>query len=298
MQNSETGVMDNNSFGVIGALATALLDRKIDHFPTVSVGNEESDPASAENIMPDLAKAMAAWSKLPDDKKCTLDEALEFAKASLTEVKSATEYQDGKASRLLTVTSFVSALAGFLFSAFWAAYPVQTIRPQDNVLLILPAAAYLSFVLFVLSALGGAVTTFHATRTRFKYPIKPRPNAGGIAVSYLFHGGILGVTPKAWANSFVHERPDGAQFQDLKLNYFRNYVAETYLVAAKTADKLRLLQPAQSMLSWALRFLLLFATLFALSAALVPSTKPAAVPTVITHDVKSGQTKVVLPPTP
>ena len=63
----------------------------------------------------------------------------------------------------------------------------------------------------------------------------------------------------------------------LKEEYLKNYVAESYLVAAKTADKLRYLGPAQSLLAWALRCLLLFVVLIALIQALVP--KPSAAPT-------------------
>jgi len=59
--------------------------------------------------------------------------------------------------------------------------------------------------------------------------------------------------------------------------YLSNYVGEAYLVAAKTADKLRYLEPAQSLLAWALRALILFVICVAMSQAFVAPPTPEAV---------------------
>ena len=94
---------------------------------------------------------------------------------------------------------------------------------------------------------------------------------------------MVGVTPTAWANSFVTP-PKGATGKallrpDLRVEYLKNYVNEAYLIAAKTADKLRFLEPAQSLLAWALRCLLVFVVLFTIVNAnwQGPPTKPTQV---------------------
>lgn len=81
----------------------------------------------------------------------------------------------------------------------------------------------------------------------------------------------------------------------LQFEYLKNYVGETYLVAAKVADKVRILEPAQKLLSYAIRvlvvLLIVFAwTLFAVrpahvtksidaqsATAMAPSNAPASV---------------------
>lgn len=282
--------MDKRTLGIFGALARSISNIGLDFFPKLD--GAATDAASAETIMPDLSKAMAGWDNLKGAKGCSIDEALELAKVSLAEVKAQTEYQDSKASRLLTVTSFVSALAGFMFTAFSAGYPIDSLDISAHRHHLLPVVTYLAFLLFVLSALGGALTTFHATRTRFKYPISPRPNQQGTAVSFLFYGGIVGVSPTAWAESFVADKGGAVRFRDLKLEYLRNYVGEAYLIAAKTADKLRYLQPAQSMLSWALRFLVLFALLYAATVLVVPPTKPEPKPVSVLLDKGGGPVQI------
>lgn len=286
---------DGRTLGILGALGGALFNVGLDHFPRPAAGGA-GDGSSAETIVPDLAAAMGGWGLLPGAADCDVDEALDFARASLAEVKSATEYQDGKASRLLTVTSFVSALAGFLFNTFWAGYPLASLHPRADAWHLLPAAAYALFLLFVLFALGGAVVTFHATRTRFKFPAGPKAGNDGGPASRLFHGGIVAVPPEVWVRSFVSDAGGRAAFRDLKLAYLRDYVGETYLVAAKTADKLRYLQPAQSMLSTALRCLLLFTLAFAATLVLLPPTRPAARPTTVVLDQSGGPARVVVQP--
>src|SRR3546814_10076355 len=59
------------------------------------------------------------------------------------------------------------------------------------------------------------------------------------------------------------------------LRYLRNYIVESYLVAAKVAEKLRYLQPAQIILSWSIRILLVWLILVAATMALVPAKGPS-----------------------
>lgn len=264
---------DDGKQGIWGALARSALNRSLDYFPRPGMGGDGTE-AQAGRIIPMLGQSTGKWSKVSEPKGYELDDALDLAKASLDEVKAQTEYQDAKASRLLTVTSFVGTLAGLLFTVFTANYPFDRIDPLGHRSHIVPALAYLAFLLFVLSALGGALVTFHATRTRFKYSATTAA-AQTSPKSFLFYGSIVGVTPQTWADSFVEIPVTGAALRDLRLEYLKNYVSESYLVAAKTADKLRFLEPAQSLLSWALRFLLVFAALFAVSALVLTPTKPA-----------------------
>ena len=56
-------------------------------------------------------------------------------------------------------------------------------------------------------------------------------------------------------------------------------MSEAYLIAAKTADKLRYLQPAQSLLSYALRCLMVYVLLLAWVMTHLVSTKPTNPPT-------------------
>lgn len=279
--------MSSKGLGALGALVSSIFGRRIDYFPR---SDGDASASRADTFMPEIGAALAKWTDVHATTSCSIDDALDLAKASLAEVKAQTEYQDNKAARLLTVTSFVSALAGFLFTVFNANYPMDSLHPWQDDWHLLPIAAYLVFLLFVLSALSGAVVTFHATRTRFKYPSSPKPGQDGRPLSHLFHSGIIGVSPVAWTDSFVEERGGRLEFRDLKATYLRNYVSETYLVAAKTADKLRYLQPAQGLLSLALRFLLGFVLLFAVVAFAVAPTKPQPKPT----NVILGQPTAVL----
>jgi hypothetical protein len=167
---------------------------------------------------------------------------------SLDEVKGLTEYQDQKATRLLTILSFLSALAGGLLTIFSKAYPFQTylIGSDINWQAVLVITAYALFGVFVVLAISGALVVFYATKTRFKWPKEtdaPR--------SRLFYAGIVSAPPQAWAKSFVTGSGPNKEFipaTELQLSYTKDYILESYLVAAKVADKLRYLMPAQKIL--------------------------------------------------
>jgi hypothetical protein len=88
------------------------------------------------------------------------------------------------------------------------------------------------------------------------------------------------VRPAAWARSFVAIQVTAGR-ETLVLNpalrqlYFRDLVTEAYLVAAKTADKIRYLESAQRLLSWALRCLLARLVILAIVSFLPPTAWPA-----------------------
>jgi predicted component of type VI protein secretion system len=230
-----------------------------------------------------MERASARWPTLDDND--ALKGAIDLAKDSLAEVKGQTEYQDEKATRLLTVTTFLSALSGVLFSRFEDAYPVDTITRQPLVGALFLGCSYGAFAAFVIASLSGALVSFHATRTRFKYPpYQTTEDQENDPESLLFYGGLIRSRPSAWIKGWVTARADGdpgdrpALRDDLQQRYLRHLVSETYLVAAKTADKLRYLEAAQSLLAIALEFLFFWLVLLALISTVVPSTKPPAHP--------------------
>jgi len=142
----------------------------MDFYPRLARGGRATSQTT-DSIVKELATVMESWSALdPNANKSDLDSTLDLARASLDEVKAQTEYQDQKATRLLTVTTFLSALSGALFAAFSSQYPVTMAWPIYDLSSFIVFMAYATFLLFVLAALFGALVTFHATRTRFKYP--------------------------------------------------------------------------------------------------------------------------------
>jgi hypothetical protein len=264
-----------------GAIVRALCNADIDFYPRL--GTKKIESISSDAIIREIVEAMRPWKAIPPS-DTTLDRAIELARASLNEAKQQTEYQDQKATRLLTVTTFLTALAGAFFATFSGDYPLRTLGSVSGPPFYLLLATYLAFAMFVLSALAGALVTFHGTRTRFKYPSEATVDRQvGPTRSFLFFREIIGVSPTGWANSFVDVRDSGDQQSaalkgDLKVQYLQNYVSEAYLVAAKTADKLRYLQPAQNLLAWSLRFLLCYVVLLIAVTASVDPTRPATEP--------------------
>lgn len=268
------------SLWMSGAALRSFFDIPLGFYPRLG---EPSKSVTPEQIVAQLVGpdgAMEHWGTL-DPTDDALDDAIGLAKASLEEAKAQTEYQDGKATRLLTVTTFLTALAGAFFASFATEYPLRTLADQSGGTYWLLLFTYLAFLAFVLFALGGALVTFHATRTRFKYPATATvAKQAGPTKSFLFFREIIGVTPAGWAKSFVTVadaggKPAATLRPDLKIEYLKNYVAEAYLVAAKAADKLRYLQPAQSLLAWALRCLLIYIVLLAFTQSSIKPTKAA-----------------------
>jgi hypothetical protein len=265
------------SLSGFGAAWRSFFDRPIEFYPRLG---KPSKSMESKEILAELygpGGAMEHWGTLANDE--ALDNAINLAKASLAEAKAQTEYQDSKATRLLTVTTFLTALAGAFFANFATEYPLRTLAEQSGWTYGLLLMTYVAFLAFVLFALGGALVTFHATRTRFKYPPSATvASQSGPTKSLLFFQEIIGVTPLGWANSFVTvANADGKSVatlrSDLRIQYLKNYVAETYLVAAKAADKLRYLQPAQSLLAWSLRCLLVYILLLSATQSTIKPTK-------------------------
>lgn len=214
-------------------------------------------------------QAIAELNQLtePDE----IDDAIECARETLREVKELTDYQDSKATRLLTIITFLGALAGILFTLFLDAYPIpKSLQRVDlsvlQFILILTSCA--AFGLYTLLSICGALVTFYAIRTRFRYPNNSR---AGSARSFLFYRSILEVTPQNWAASFLDPSDKTKVSPRLKLEYFKNYVTESYLISAKVADKIRYLVPSQIIQLWAISSLFVWVIVSAAVIAIVPS---------------------------
>lgn len=275
-------VPEDAEFTVPAAVWNALTRKDLDFYPRI-VDGTGTKTLNSHACIADALVASQNWDKLSPT-ETGLDGAIKLARESLTEVTKQTEYQDQKATRLLTVTTFLTAFAGALFTRVLDAYPIP---PMPWVLelsfeRIVIFLTYVAFIAFIMSALFGALVIFHATRTRFKYPKLPK--ADSAPKSLLFYAGIIGAKPSTWMQAWVTEEGSGEAVTaklntKLKTEYFKNLVLETYLVAAKTADKLRYLQLAQSLLAWSMRILFAWLLLMILLFAFAPSTKLPAKPT-------------------
>lgn len=208
----------------------------------------------------DLSKAISeieATLNSPTLKDEYVEAHLDKAKASYNEVKAATEYQDQKAARLLTILAFLTAAAATIFAKFIDIYSIQS-PDRSTFAETLICAIYFGFTIYFLVIAVGALTTFYATQTRFTIP-----EESGFQ-SLLFFKGVLSYTPNAWGGEFVASKAVVAK------KYFVNYVVETYLIALKTSVKVQYLRPAQAILQFAIKILLVVIVLLAFTLLTVP----------------------------
>lgn len=179
----------------------------------------------------DLAAELQSWT--PTEVRSLLP----LAKWSLESVTHLTEYEDEKANRILTAIAFLSALVGVAFAAIAQRFPLSMSEMLSNsgrqfagALLM---AVYFLFGFYFLLLTAGAVLTLWAVQPRFRLPgvwkhTKTTP------ASFLFFAKILEVSGKNWANAFT-----GASADQLELQYVKNSILETYLIAQKIPKKLR-----------------------------------------------------------
>ena len=296
--------MSDHKLGAWGAVWGAFWGRDLSYFPRVVAGKTEctldsgavlAEAATATEGLGDLGPVPTGAAGSDAAKPSpVLEAALALGRESLDEVKEQTEYQDQKALRLLTITTFLSAFSGVLVVRFSDAFPIAPLLKATDARLWPVGLSYLLFAAFVLCAVAGALVVFHATRTRFRYPSTDAPE--GDAGSYLFVRGILASRPSAWAAKFVEaadERNGRQPRADLQVRYLETYIAETYLIAAKAADKLRYLEPAQDILAFAMRCLLLWLLVTGVVALTVPSTRPPVAPTPLTVHLDAPTPTVV-----
>jgi len=260
----------DSSLGRLRAVWNAFWGVRISYYPqALEVATGKSRRIDESEIMREIARILSA---LESDESIDIQAYLGRGRESLNEVKALTEYQDQKATNLLTTIAFLTALAGALFTKFVEIYPLHATRSGNGSLthLLCVIASYVLFALFILTAVSGALVIFHATKTQFKYPKSHstlEPGSEKRVTSYLFVTGIIDANPAQWAASFLRSQGfvrNGGQEEAiqidpaLQLNYFKNYVGESYLVACKAADKIRYLQPGQAILLLSIRILLMW----------------------------------------
>jgi hypothetical protein len=247
---------NENTLGRVRAVWDALRGADMSHFPLLAKEEMKDGESLDDAIVSQIVSVLNAVEHPAVSGESGIESVMAKARETLDEVKGLTEYQDQKATRLLTIISFLSALAAALFTRFSTAYSLQDylIGPCINWRATGVVVSYILFGAFVLCAVGGALVVFFATQTRFKWPKRtdgPR--------SRLFYAGILSASPSAWAKSFVDESKQPKEFVSpakLQMAYTKDYLLEGYLVAAKVADKLRYLEPAQRLLYLAVKVLL------------------------------------------
>lgn len=259
----------NKNLGIFGAVLGAFLGRPLSHYPRRDNKLIATDTLLAE-INAELRTASVAANS----------EDLKHARESLDEVKELTEYQDQKSARLLTIIAFLTAAAGTVFAKVLDVYPLHAawassgIWARSGLLLV-----YVLFGLYLLCVAFGALVSFHATQTRFVWPKGKSDEANKTDVtSYLFFQSIIRTQPGTWARSFIRSTTEDSAGDNLSVEYYKNYVAESYLIAAKIGEKVRYLEPAQRLLQWAIRLLILWLLALAVTVAIAPTS----------HDVETG----------
>ncbi|MBY5324339.1 hypothetical protein HFN11_29190 [Rhizobium leguminosarum] len=265
------------TLGCLQAIFEAVIGRPIAYFPRSAV-----DPASTKGghkTLADRDVIAAIEAEIDtlavDDGR--LDDALKLARESINEVTKHTDYQDGKATRLLTILTFMSAFSGLLFNRLADGYPLSAALAwngtQQIIASVLVIASYSLFAAFALLATSGALVTFHAIRSRFRYPRSASAEHPG---SLVFWMPISWTQPKSWAQAFVDPDSKSKIAPNLKVKYLRNYVVETYLIGVKVADKVRFLEPAQRLQSSAIKALFFWIIATALVFVFVPPAKKAS----------------------
>lgn len=212
-----------------------------------------------------------------------LDRVHDAARKSLDEVKALTEYEDGKASRLLTVITFLSAVVAAVFTRFASDYSWPQFAPLSSQWL-LPTATYILFLIYVILVTWAVWSILGAIRPTFNMP-KTWTDGGrtGRPTSMVFYKGILDDSAVTWGRTFMDATdPDGIE---LKAYYAKNYIHEAYLVAEKVAEKLAALEPGIKALRGALVTLILFFVLFGATILIVSPTRSS--PTAQLHTISS-----------
>jgi len=248
-QNHEADV------GIFKATIDAIRGREIGHYPVGDIGKTISVKTVIEKINIELKDLHFADAK-------EAEHHLAQAKASYAEAKAATEYQDHKTARLLTIMAFLTAAAGTVFAKMFDKLPLlpMTALSWQSILV---ATVYIVFVLYFLMVTAGALISFHAMQTRF-VTTKEAEVVSDKMRSLLFFKQIASTEPAIWARSFL------ATPRELVTLSIKHYVVETYLIAFKTSDKVRYLQPAQRLLQNAIKVLIAWTIILVMATSTVP----------------------------
>lgn len=251
--------LNNESFS---ALVGSMVGEDISYYPIRKIAKknkyETIAPSEAANT---IAQELSTLEfKSEEEAQAYLD----AVKTGYEEVKAATEYQDQKTARLLTILAFLTAAAGTVYGKMLDLYPLSRVDqiswPSIGIALL-----HILFAVYFFTVASGALISFHATQTRFK--VAPELDAVTDKVkSLLFFKYISISSPKAWASQFKLSQ------KDLLTLYVKHYIVETYLISAKTSDKVRYLQPAQLMLQNAIRLLIAWLVFLVIAGITIPVT--------------------------
>jgi hypothetical protein len=261
--NTNREIIDVIKNETLNALWGALCGKDLKHYPR----QDETKPIESKALLDAIHRALDNFSFESKETE-TIDPKLliDRAKDSLEEVKKQTEYQDGKAGRLLTIVAFLTAAVGTVFGKFVDIYPLHKSLDIGGWASFWVASTYLLFGAYLLFVAAGAMVTFHAMSTRFVWPGGRNLADLDEVRSFLFFQQIIRTKPEAWGNAFAGSKTN------LLRGYYKHYVAEAYLVAAKVADKVRYLDPGQRLLLSGIRVLLGLFILVMITFALVPPT--------------------------
>jgi hypothetical protein len=205
---------------------------------------------------PAMDMTMELLAKLDSVKPQDLDKrTADLASESLQWVNRLTDYEDQKASRVLSAIAFISALVAGM-------YGVLTPRQPDGSIQVLSGAAHISpcatlyhglFFLYCFLIVCGAMLVVWSIRPRFDISRSHKAQlAKGASArkarprSFLFAPVILQCRPAEWVDSFLNRSSE-----ELTGEYAKDFIHETYLIAEKTRAKLRVMQPGMFMLALA-----------------------------------------------
>jgi putative hydrolase of the HAD superfamily len=196
---------------------------------------EASPPASIApppDSASEIVKALKDWKPAKD-----LNDLYQLTRASLDEVSRLTQYQDEKASRILTAIAFLSALAGGVYGGIVSK---GVLHPSFQLV------CHLLFFAFAAVVIVGAGFVIYGIRPSFNIPKswnerRQHTSQSSAAVkppSFLFALQLIKTDPAQWATAFS----SGGSADELRVEYIKNQILEAYLVAEKVATKLRPLQ--------------------------------------------------------
>lgn len=164
---------NSKPLGAIGAIWRAFFGADVSYFPRFIGSDKKQLQINSDDMIRRIADEIGSPNPLDVRQMETL---LKRGRESLDEVKALTEYEDNKATRNLTVITFLSALAGVLFSRFADLYPLRESLINLRLSKLeagLIGLTYFLFFVFVMCAISGALIIFHATRGSCRTPDEP-----------------------------------------------------------------------------------------------------------------------------
>jgi putative hydrolase of the HAD superfamily len=233
--------------------------------PVAEQSQQSKSPSESDYI-----KTIVSQFETLTHAKEEISAKLEVLKYSLETVTHLTEYEDEKANRILTAMAFLSALAALVFTAlaekFPAPYLIALWRHGQCARACLLSVAYLSFAVFCTQLVLGSILCLKAIRPQFNIPSQwGKAPKGRIPASFLFFQKILEAGPENWATSCVTQTAN-----NLKREYLKNCILETFLISEKIQKKLRPLQAGINQFYFSAFTLLVLLVSSTIALALLP----------------------------